>query len=111
MEKQRQRKPKYPQVEGNVRFQVFDRGNSLATTGTDLNSPIVRRTIEARMDYAEQKKLEGHHDRATREKTFQHPGGLKFRISFYQGPHYGLVNARLSVGNNEYEGYVWGGRQ
>lgn len=46
-EKQRQRKPKLPQVEGNVRFQVLDRDNSLATTGTDLNSPIVRRTIEA----------------------------------------------------------------
>jgi hypothetical protein len=46
-EKQRQRKPKPPQVEGNVRFQVLDRDNSLVTTGTDLNSPIVRRTIEA----------------------------------------------------------------
>ncbi|MBW4793334.1 hypothetical protein [Pseudomonas tolaasii] len=46
-EKQRQRKPKPPQVEGNVRFQVLDRDNSLVATGTDLNSPIVRRTIEA----------------------------------------------------------------
>jgi len=46
-EKQRQRKPKPPKVEGKVRFQVLDRDNSLATTGTDLNSPIVRRTIEA----------------------------------------------------------------
>jgi hypothetical protein len=46
-EKQRQRKPKPPQVEGNVQFQVLDRDNSLVTTGTDLNSPIVRRTIEA----------------------------------------------------------------
>lgn len=46
-EKQRQRKPKPPQVEGNVRFQVLDRDNSLVATGTDLNSPIVRRKIEA----------------------------------------------------------------
>lgn len=46
-EKQRQRKPKPPQVEGNVRFQVLDRDNSLAATGTDLNSPIVPRKIEA----------------------------------------------------------------
>ena len=46
-EKQRQRKPKPPQVKGKVRFQVLDPDNSLATTGTDLNSPIVRRTIEA----------------------------------------------------------------
>lgn len=41
--------------------------------------------------------------------------GYQYRSSFYfdqsntqkQGG-YGLVNARLSVGNNEYEGYVWG---
>ncbi|KTB62500.1 MULTISPECIES: hypothetical protein [Pseudomonas] len=46
-EKQRQRKSKPPQVDGKVRFQVLDRANSLATAGTDLNSPIVRRTIEA----------------------------------------------------------------
>ena len=46
-EKQRQRNPKPPQVDGKVRFQVLDRDNSLATTGTDLNSSIVRRTIEA----------------------------------------------------------------
>lgn len=46
-EKQRQRKPKPPQVDGKVRFQVLDPDNSLATTGTDLNSPIVRRKIEA----------------------------------------------------------------
>lgn len=46
-EKQRQRKPKPPQVEGDVRFQVLDRDNSLVTAGTDLKSPIVRRTIEA----------------------------------------------------------------
>ncbi|WP_248488285.1 hypothetical protein [Pseudomonas sp. CYM-20-01] len=46
-EKQRQRKPKPPQVEGNVRLQVLDHDNSLAKTGTDFNSPILRRTIEA----------------------------------------------------------------
>lgn len=45
-EKQRQRKPKPPQVDGKVLFQVLDRDNSLATTGTDLNSPKVRRKIE-----------------------------------------------------------------
>jgi hypothetical protein len=45
--KKRQRKPKPPQVEGKVRFQLLDRDNSLATTGTNLNSPIVRRTIVA----------------------------------------------------------------
>lgn len=44
-EKQRQRKPKSPQVDGKVLFQVLDRDNSLATTGTDLNSPKVRRKI------------------------------------------------------------------
>ncbi|MBV6659791.1 hypothetical protein KV572_02540 [Pseudomonas yamanorum] len=44
-EKQRQRKPKPPQIEGNVRFQVLDRDNSLVATGTDLNSSIVRRKI------------------------------------------------------------------
>ncbi|MCS4249461.1 hypothetical protein [Pseudomonas sp. BIGb0164] len=38
--KQRQRKPKPPQVDGKVRFQVLDRDNSLATTCTDLNSSI-----------------------------------------------------------------------
>jgi hypothetical protein len=43
--------PKPPQVEGKVRFQLLDRDNSLATTGTDLNSPIVRRTIEPPIDY------------------------------------------------------------
>ena len=43
--KQRQPKPKPPQAEGKVRFQVLDRDTPLATTGTDLNSPIVRRTI------------------------------------------------------------------
>ena len=46
-EKQRQRKPKPPQVDGKVRFQVLDPDNSLATTGPDLNLPIVRRKIEA----------------------------------------------------------------
>ena len=46
-EKQRQRKPKPPQVEGDVRFQVLDRDNSPVKAGTDLKSPIFRRTIEA----------------------------------------------------------------
>ena len=46
-EKQRQRKPKPPAVEGKVRFQVLDRDTLPAKTGTDSNSPIVRRTIEA----------------------------------------------------------------
>lgn len=46
-EKKLQPKPKLPQVEGNVRFQVLDHDTSLAATGTDLNSPIVRGTVEA----------------------------------------------------------------
>ncbi|NWB56522.1 hypothetical protein [Pseudomonas sp. F8002] len=46
-EKHRRRKPKPPQVEGKVRFQVLDRDTPPAKPGTDLNSTIVRRTIEA----------------------------------------------------------------
>jgi hypothetical protein len=46
-EKQRQRTPKPPQVEGKVRFQVLDHDTLPGKTGTDSNSPIVRRTIEA----------------------------------------------------------------
>jgi hypothetical protein len=45
--KQRQRKPKPLQVEGMVRFQVLDRDIPPATTGTDSNSPVAQRTIEA----------------------------------------------------------------
>lgn len=37
-EKQRQRKPKPPKVEGKVGFQVLDRDTPPAKTGTDLNS-------------------------------------------------------------------------
>lgn len=46
-EKQRQRTPKPPQVEGKVRFQVLDHNTLPGKTGTDSNSPIARRTIEA----------------------------------------------------------------
>lgn len=56
-EKQRQRKPKPPQVEDDVRFQVLDRDNSLVTAGTDLKSPIVRRTIEAPYQLTEPRAL------------------------------------------------------
>ncbi|WP_413705216.1 hypothetical protein [Pseudomonas sp. Pseusp16] len=46
-EKQRQRKPKPPQIEGKVRFQVLDRDTLPGKTGTGSNSPKTRRTIEA----------------------------------------------------------------
>ncbi|RON56160.1 hypothetical protein [Pseudomonas frederiksbergensis] len=46
-EKQRQRQPKPPQVEGKVRFQMLDRDTLPAKTGTDLNSPVAQRTIDA----------------------------------------------------------------
>lgn len=51
-EKQRQRKPKPPAAEGQVRFQVLDRDTLPAKTGTDSNS-IVRRTIEAPSELTE----------------------------------------------------------
>ncbi|MNR15393.1 hypothetical protein D3C85_1319260 [compost metagenome] len=46
-EKQRQRKPKPPQIEGKVRFQVLDRDTPPDKTGTGSSSPKTRRTIEA----------------------------------------------------------------
>ncbi len=112
-EKHRQRKPKPPQVEGKVRFQVLDRDTPPAKPGTDLNSTIVRRTIEAPYQLTEPHAL------VSRWLKSAKPSKLKDGHLDYGGKRVlnGMISSTLIercailfdalIKESEVEGYSW----